>query len=160
MLHKSHKYWFWWKTAIHAPKNTLVACLDIIHPSLQTVLVWKAFHSLMVPNYCRLCIHLKCKYNLFYYHNIHFRSIIWYCNRDSEIAASCVIYPLNLKRDSSATDYYFGTCIRISVMGPIHSALEPIMIMVHGSQRPIRKSIILNLFCKSTECKIFCLVNQ
>ena len=30
-------------------------------------------------------------------------------------------------------------------MGPIHSALGPIRFMAHGSQGPIRKSIILNL---------------
>ena len=56
--HKSQKHRFQWKIAVHVPKNNLVACLDIIYPSLITVRVWQAFDSLMVPSYCRLCIHL------------------------------------------------------------------------------------------------------
>ena len=35
---------------------------------------------------------------------------------------------------------------KTSMMGPIPSALEPIRIMTHGPQGPIRKSIILNLW--------------
>ena len=80
--------------------------------------------------------------------------------RDSKIATSCVIYPLNLKRDSSATNYLRPgdtsenfQCLKISMMGPIPSALGPIRIMAHGSQGPIRMSIILNL-CTYTHVHI------
>ena len=73
-------------------------------------------------------------------------------SRDSEIAASCVIYLSKLKRDSSTTNYLHPgdiswnfPWIKTSMVGPIPSALRPIWIMAHGSQGPIRKYIILYL---------------
>ena len=52
--------------------------------------------------------------------------------RDSEITASCIIYPLNLKQDSSATNYL---CILKFPMNKIISDGTH----CHGSQGPMRK---------------------
>ena len=69
--------------------------------------------------------------------------IIFQSFTDSEIAASCVIYPLNLKRDSSATNYqrpgdtsWNLRRIKTSMIGPIPSVLGPIRIMARGPRDP------------------------
>ena len=111
MLHKSHKYWLWCEIAVHVPKNTLVACLDIIHLSLQAVLVWQAFHSRMVPNYCRLCIHLnpihedfrllrQCDYKVFHYH---------------DLAAGWVMHICISKLNIIGSSHYLNQCSNIDL---------------------------------------------
>ena len=86
----------------------------------------------------------------------YFRHVIFYhtvtLGKGSETTASCVMYPLKLKRDSSAINFLHPVCasenfqwILISMMRPIPSALGPLKIMVHGSSRPLKKEITLNV---------------
>ena len=85
---------------------------------------------------------------IYYCITVHLSQCQWsnHESRDSEIAASFVIYPLKLRRDSSATNYLrLGDAykkfqwIKSSVIGPIPNALGPIKIMALGSQVPMRK---------------------
>ena len=64
-----------------------------------------------------------------------------YLIRDSEITASCVMYPSKLKRDSLGTCLFFQNfrCIKASRVGPIPSVLGPITIMACGPQGPMKK---------------------